>query len=308
MKHVALALILLFTCSMVQPTSAPATSGPIPVRWDLGDTLLKVDGTKCLKYFGYVNMPAYMAAYELSKGWNTVSSFWSEQEQKPSFKEHMKQLFLTNLSKIPSKFEAPDYEILGVNNEPVPPLQRDYLLGKLSGPQVMESIDIWIAANASKFTSGLQASIFRAQCDMYFNHYEEVNKYNPELIILFKLCHQATNSQGTRIYTNIICSNWPKHAAILKAQFPDIFEYSDMQLFSGEMGLAKPHVAFYTTIPQRVNAESSSLIATGEINSSNGFIVDDQQNNLTAASKYNVIGLDANDPKAVAAELGIDIT
>ncbi len=307
-KLTIISLGILLTGSLSQATSlAPAESAkrvPVPVRWDLGDTLLKVDGTKCLKFLGRFNMPAYMASYLIAQGWakskKALCSWWYKQEDqqdRPSVKDHMKELFKNTLTKIASPCQAPDYEILGMDNLPLPALQRDYLLGKLSGENVMELVDAWIAKNPEQFAHKLQSSIFRAQMNMYFNHYEEVNKYNPKLFELFKMCHEAHDADGNRLFTNIICSNWPKgHVETLKAQFPELFKYSDMQLISGEMGVAKPHAAMYQTVPEEIPKGAS-----------NGFIVDDQQNNLTCATQYNVVGLDANNVEAVAHGLGLDI-
>ncbi len=282
MKRFTFALGVLLISTVAQSAT------PKVLIWDLGDTLLKVDTAKALKQFGNVNMPAYMATFLMARCWHNVTCKIMGKSERPDladFKNHMKELFLNTLSQIPSgsydenkkftPFEQPSYETFGSDGKPLPPVQRDYLIGKLNSNAALKLIDDWIAVNPNKFAHKLQRSIFRANCDLYFAHYVDCCKYT-KLYDLFKKCYEAKDEQGNRLYTNAILSNWQADLEPLRKKFPEIFAYSDMQVFSGVTGLSKPHPTLFEMIRKKFDDKHDLQ----------WLFIDDIEGNIKAAPKY----------------------
>ncbi len=268
---------------------APTTKRVI--LWDIGGTLLTVDSQKALKEFGYFNMFAYLMSYLLNKLYrlfNKQNDTVACAQNSVGFKQHLEDLFTCILAKIPSPLATPEYKHLQFNHTETPPIQRDYLLGKLTGHEALELIDEWISKHSDAFTDRFQKSVFRTACRLYFNNYDEMLTYTP-LIKLFRRAYQATNAQGERLNTNIIVSNWPRDIHILKEQFSDIFKYSDAQIISGVEDLAKPHPAIFKRA-REMYPEKQHLP---------WFLIDDQLENRQAAEQENIIPIDPK--KAFAA-------
>lgn len=255
---------------------------PIPkhvIMWDIGDTLLIVDRHKAVKEFGYFNMGVYYLSYLLRR--------WDPTHKRLSFQDHLEDLFLRTLCKIPSPFGSPGCDVSTPGNKLVPPIQQDFLLGKLTGHEAVELVNRWIDAHSDEFTSSYQKSVFRTSCHLFFEKYEGMLKYSP-LFALFKAAYLATDAQGNRINTNIIVSNWERDISRLKTNFPEIFAYSDAQIFSGIEDLAKPKPALF----ERAKQKFPDLLHLP------WFLVDDQEGNREAASKLNITPIDPKEAKS----------
>ncbi len=246
------------------------------ILWDIGDTLLVVNNRKVIKEFGLFTLGAYYLSYLLHSS-----------DKHSSFKNHLEQLFLNMLGNVPSPFGSPGYAGSSIN-KPVPPIQQDFLLGKLSGHEAMELIDRWINTHPHAFTNRYQRSIFRISCHLFFEHYEDMLTYGP-LFKLFKAAYLATDAQGNRRNTNIILSNWERDIGRLKQNFPEIFSYSSAQIFSGVEDTTKPKLALFELAQKEIPNNPHVL----------WFLVDDQEINRLAAAKENIIPIAPDEAEMV---------
>lgn len=255
------------------------------ILWDIGDTLLVVDGRKAFREFGYFNLSAYFLTYLLKK--------WTKGGKHASFKDHIEDLFLQTLAKIPSPFGSPGYDFHG-KSKPVPPIQQDFLLGKLSGHEAVELIHRWMHTHPEAFESRLERSIFRKCCNLFFENYEDMLKYSP-LFQLFEAAYLATDANGERLNTNIILSNWERDVSKLKDYFPGIFEYSSAQIISGIEDLTKPQLALF----ERAKEEFPKLVHFP------WFLVDDQEANRQAAARENITPIAPSEAKKAFKAYGL---
>lgn len=278
-KRTSLLLSLLLISAQANANTAPA---PIPIYWDLSETLLSINNNKAIAYFTFSKMPLYMASYLVANSCGLAA-----------FREHMKHFFLDTLAQVPSPFAAPDYEIIGALDRPLPPLQRDFLLGKIDGHQALAIVDSWVGCNKSKFKNDLQASVFQLNCRMYFFDFEEMLVYT-DLLDLFKRCYEAKDEQGNRKYVNIIFANWARsRAKSLQKKFPDLFAYSDLQILSGAEGIAVPQPALFDKVNQKFP------------NLQKGYYIDDSERHLEVAESHNLIPIPASKAQELFAAVGI---
>lgn len=275
---------IILTLSIVFSTQANANTAPAPISiyWDLSETLLSVNNNKAIAYFAFSKMPLYMASYMVANSCGLAG-----------FREHMKYFFLDTLALVPSPFDAPDYEIIGALDRPLPPLQRDFLLGKLNGKQALALIDAWIENNKHIFKNDLQASIFQLNCRMYFFDFEEMLVYT-DLLDQFKRCYEAKDAQGNRKYLNIIFANWAQsRVKSLHQKFPELFAYSDLQILSGIEGIAIPQPALF------------DLVTAKFPNLQTGYYIDDSECHLEVAKSHNLIPVPASQARELLAANGI---
>ncbi len=243
---------------------------PAVIIWDVGETLIKADKGKIFWHFGALEISKYMLGYCIRNGVGITG-----------FSEHMKDLFLSTLSKIPSPWQGitPNYETLGIDGKPMPTLQRDFLLGRVSSNQAIEIVEEWVKNNRKYFNSKAQIKLFKKSIKLYFEPANvKLQKYTPCMELL-KKCYLAVDNQGNRINKCVILSNWaPDGVPELKKEFPDIFKYSDIQIFSGLEDEMKPSSRLF---------EKCKLLYPNE---KEWFFIDDQKENLEAALNFGIYG------------------
>jgi len=258
-------LVLMLTTQYINSTV---------VIWDIGETILKTNNTSAaFNHFGVFNTMSYMFSFFNKNGISMNN-----------FKTHMKDFFLDTLSLIPSpcKSTKSKSNAKGVTGKPLPALQRDYLLGEINSKQVLNSVTKWVKKNKKHFTSKKQREIFVKMVELYFDPVINIkNQKYTHCLDLLKKAYEAKDANGKRKNTCIILSNWPKDSLDgLRSNFKEIFEYSDMQLFSCNEKLLKPAPDFFELCLFFKQNKNDVCV-----------FIDDQEDNRQSAQELGIIAV-----------------
>lgn len=201
----------------------------------------------------------------------------------------MTNRYLTLLNKIPSGYPDPDYKIIGYNGIEMPALQRDSQRGIISLETCRKIISQWIYKNPHEFKNKTEKRIFEKLCKFNFDAETFVShqRFTKIMHLLRKLYLQVDPQTKKRTNLCFIFSNQPREVVEqLKIKFPEIFEYSDLQIFSCFEGDIKTH-------PKIIK---KYLSICPNKNQTNVYLIDDEIDNLKAAEKikyknFKIIGV-----------------
>lgn len=247
------------------------------IIWDLHDTLTTIKKSEYLSYIGKKEITKFYFQ-NLIEG--NCGSFF---HRLFDFGTHIKCFYLTTLSQIPSPYKRPEYIMKDPTGMELPPLLQDFMLGKMSAKEIIAIGDDWIAKNENYFISEREKNIFQSIFHVNFDPEIYMNcncttKYFP----LFKKAFKKRDKNGYRKNKCIILSNWAKEwIPLLKNKFPEIYKYSDYQIFSCNEDCAKPCPSIY----------KKCLSLYPECKNEPCIFFDDQEENRQAAEKLGIISV-----------------
>lgn len=244
------------------------------IIWDIGDTLLTRSSSKYLSLLGKKEMTKFYF-HNLAEG--KSGSFFHRMF---NFGDDIKFFYLNTLSKIASPYQRPDYQMKDPSGIVLPPLLQDLMLGRISAKDAIKIVDKWILDNEKKFKSEKEMNVFSKIFHLNFDPelFMSCNCYTIYMPLLKKAYYQV-DKNGKRKNKCIILSNWAKEwIPLMKKQFPEIFKYTDAQIFSCDENCAKPCSKIY----------KKCLSLFPEKKDEPWILIDDQKENRDAARLQNI--------------------
>lgn len=230
------------------------------VVWDVGGTLITI---KKLDFFLHIRpiLIIYFWFYYIKSGHYKLISF----------SIYIQNFYLNILNKIPSPCNDIDYKIYGEHGKELPPLLRDAILGKLSCKIIRTIIENWLLKNNSIFKNNLEKKLFKKLYLLDFD--PEIFIANHKLTTYAKLLQNCSNKKNTCIILSNFVKDW---LPAFKQKFnKTILQYTDNQIFSCNVGYAKPNLKIY---------EKCQELYKDRLNETWIFIDDQKENRIAAES------------------------
>ena len=253
------------------------------IFWDIGGVLLSSNKFHIVKnHIGLTNIGLYSLHRILHKlglkskklSWNIIKRLFE---------------FIEYIDAYPNKSFQTKATMSGT---PLPRLVCEWQKGKISSKYLVNLVLNNIDNYPEFFTSETEKSLFRDSIPMFLpQNYVDFHKANHKVINLLYRCARNLDQPM------VILSNWDKDSfQILKSKHPRIFSLFDQKrtLASGETGYMKPD-----------NNLFKYLRAKYKLKPENCILIDDHQENITAAKNNGWKGILHTSATNTAHELGL---
>lgn len=162
-------------------------------------------------------------------------------------------------------------------NQPIPQIVYDWVIGKIDSESLLNYIHQNRPAKKTFFDSDEERELVLATANLFkSNVHVTIQRKIQSMVCFFQECAKAYPG---KVY---ILSNWDKSCALLKTEFPDIFNAiaDDHIIFSANVGCAKPDRAIFDCISTRFNLQPSQCI-----------LIDDLPENIAGITKWGGHGI-----------------
>jgi len=171
-------------------------------------------------------------------------------------------------------------------NSPLPDLVCQWLRGEKESIQIRKEIavKIEILDKENYFKSSLEKEIFSKALDTIFTPKKMlaigVKPIKPGIELL-KAFHAQRITNGKKKHKIYLLSNFDKESlTILRAKHPEIFGLLDGIVISAIVGVMKPDRGIYDSLLSQYNLDPKTC-----------FFIDDQADNIIAAQKLDISGV-----------------
>lgn len=200
------------------------------------------------------------------------------------FKHYMLNWYVDTLRHIPSPCkEKSDYVLLLPDGKPMPCILQDFFAGAITQEQAISQITQCTTINRKAlFDNNANAQqVFLGIVQFNFVDFVNYLQLLPCATLLAG-CAQQRTTTGQRKHVCILVSNWAReHIEPFKKKFAtEITQHAGSFLFSCDGYGPKPLASFYRQCNEIVRTQYP------EQYDNRWFFIDDQQENLDAASKY----------------------
>ncbi len=264
--------------------SSPLIGAPKVLLLDIGGLFLQFSKFAYAKKVGLGRLLGY-AICDMQKPWD------------------IKDVIFDVIKKVPVQLKPGVKPLCDKKGKEMPPLVCAYQSGSITNEDalclVSQTCDE--LCEKSYFISARQADVVRRACTLVFTpEYAAgcVYELRGGVRLLQELACEK-DEQGNKKYLIVALSNWDKHsAAIIKKQYPHIFECFDHVYFSGDIGASKPNFSAYAYPIEKLGLKKEDCV-----------FVDDQIENIKAAQEFGIghtiLYKNAKQARAELCKLGI---
>ncbi len=246
-----------------QQSSLSDVQKPLTLLFDLHGVLFKISKKRTfsrLGFSGIVNMLGYR-----------ISGHTTDELEEIIFEMLHRLHGDTTLTYTPANKDV----IPMHKDKMLPKIMCDWLLGKVSGVDIMKQLGPLITTleNEGFFASKTEVKIIKKIASIMFDPVMRSNIYIPlkKGVRLLKQCKAA----GHKIY---LLSNMDTALIkLLEEKYPDIFKLFDGLIVSGDVKLIKPDPAIYTYALKKYGIDPATC-----------YVLDDQHENIVGARRTGV--------------------
>ncbi len=224
------------------------------IVFDIGGVLLLTDSFVSLKKLGITTTLAY--AWQ-QKSWNS---------------DALRLKFFQVLLAIEPFDPKKTYTVKDDHGVLIPPVMLNWLTGT-SGSVIKKQIKVFMAQNKSFFKSKQEAELVKNLANMVFEPYNFIKsrKLNSSVVKLLPILAQHK-------YTILLCSNWDSESfEFCKKKFPEIFNYVDGYIISGQEKCLKPNPEIFQRLIEKYKIDPTQQLC---------LFIDDQKENRATAKQF----------------------